>query len=526
MRPGSPWVMLALALMLLFALAGFDAYLDYQAIGEAERARLIRQTEIVNANLSERLQSTNDALEALADDLPWPMIDMRVRKQANASLERFVVAMSGAESIAVVDAEGSVVAASSGELIGLNFREEDRFHSIKNGSDPATLYLSPPFLTSSKKYAMSVAKVFIGDRGEFNGYIVAVFEPEYFGVLLRSLIYMPDMRVGIVHSDGKVVFRVPDNENITGLDIGKNPDSVFNLHIKSGRAGSFHVSKTTAFRDVRMIAYRTIQPLRNVADKSLVVFASRDLWGIHENWRRKLAETLLLLGVIAATAIVGMFFYQRRRKAYQRLQVIQQAQRAKADERIRKLNVELENKVVQRTAELTRANEELTLLSRRDALTGLANRLATNERLQVEFLRMKRSGEQYAILIMDIDWFKRVNDTYGHGVGDEVLRQFAVILAGAVRETDFVARNGGEEFLALLPGTELEGAVQVAEKIRCGIESARMPSVGQVTISIGVAMATPDDADDDQALVEADRRLYLAKENGRNQVNASGSIGV
>lgn len=106
MRLGSHWIMLALALMLLFALAGFDAYLDYQAIDEAERARLIRQTEIINANLSERLQSTNDALEALAADLPWPLADDRVRKQVNAGLERFVVAMSGLESIAVVDAGG------------------------------------------------------------------------------------------------------------------------------------------------------------------------------------------------------------------------------------------------------------------------------------------------------------------------------------------------------------------------------------------------------------------------------------
>lgn len=403
----------------------------------------------------------------------------------------------------------------------MSFREEDRFRSIEKGSDPATLYLSPPFLTLSKKYAMSVAKVFIDDKGEFNGYIVAVFEPEYFGVLLRSLVYMPDMRLGVVHGDGKVVFRVPDSENITGLDVSKNPDEVFNRHVKSGQVRSFHVGKTAAFRDVRMVAYRTTQPLRTVADKSLVVFASRDLWAIHANWRRKLTETLLLLGVIAATAIAGMFFYQRRQRAYQRLQAIQQAQRAKADERIRRLNAELEMKVEQRTAELTRANEELTRLSRRDALTGLANRLATNERLHVEFLRMKRSGEPYAAMIMDIDWFKRVNDTHGHSVGDEVLRRVAAILAGSIRETDFVARNGGEEFLALVPGTELASAVQVAEKIRRAIESAPMPPVGHVTLSIGVAMATPDDNDEDQALVESDRRLYLAKKGGRNQVNAT-----
>lgn len=181
-------------------------------------------------------------------------------------------------------------------------------------------------------------------------------------------------------------------------------------------------------------------------------------------------------------------------------------------------NAHLERKVEERTTELARANEELKSLARRDALTGLGNRMASMERLHEEFLRMKRTEKPYATLMLDIDHFKRVNDTHGHATGDAVLRELAKTIRAAVRGTDFAGRFGGEEFLVLLPATGMDEALLVAEKIRAAVESKLLPPVGRTTVSVGVALAHPGDAVEEASVNAADAALYLAKEGGRNRV--------
>ncbi len=181
-------------------------------------------------------------------------------------------------------------------------------------------------------------------------------------------------------------------------------------------------------------------------------------------------------------------------------------------------NAVLEQTVTARTAELVRSNEELHRLSRRDALTGAFNRLAAKERLHAEFARMKRAQIPYAVLMMDIDYFKRVNDTFGHDTGDKVLQAVARVLQIHLRETDFLARFGGEEFIALLPNTELHSASEVAEKLRSTVALAPSATGHPVTLSIGLAMATPNDASEDDAVHRADDFLYRAKNAGRNRV--------
>lgn len=180
-------------------------------------------------------------------------------------------------------------------------------------------------------------------------------------------------------------------------------------------------------------------------------------------------------------------------------------------------NATLEQKVHERTAALETANRELERLSRHDSLTGLHNRLAATQALRAEFLRMKRSLQCYAVLMLDIDHFKRVNDTHGHEAGDMALKQVAAILDSSIRSTDFVARFGGEEFLVILPDT-LEGALTIAEKIRATVAAASIPTVGHVTVSLGIAIADSADADEDVAVRAADAALYRAKHAGRNRV--------
>ena len=184
-------------------------------------------------------------------------------------------------------------------------------------------------------------------------------------------------------------------------------------------------------------------------------------------------------------------------------------------------NVSLERKVEERTNELARANFELQNLAWRDALTGLPNRLAGMNQLESEFARLNRNETATSsILMMDVDLFKKINDTYGHGIGDDVLTRIASIITESLRAGDFVARFGGEEFMALLPDTDLEGALIVAEKIRSAVESNPVDDVGTVTLSIGATVASSADAEMDIAVRRADTALYEAKRSGRNRVVA------
>lgn len=189
------------------------------------------------------------------------------------------------------------------------------------------------------------------------------------------------------------------------------------------------------------------------------------------------------------------------------------------------INDQLEQKVDERTFELKKTNlelaslaQQLELLARQDALTGIGNRMSADEHLQQEHARMLRTENPYCILLMDIDYFKKVNDNYGHAIGDQVLQQVAELLKTAIRNSDMVARYGGEEFICVLPDTDLTGAAILAEKIARLIEAYAMPGCGQVTVSIGVALSRVDDKDHDELVRRADQALYAAKANGRNQV--------
>ncbi|MFT3858806.1 MAG: diguanylate cyclase [Aquabacterium sp.] len=185
-------------------------------------------------------------------------------------------------------------------------------------------------------------------------------------------------------------------------------------------------------------------------------------------------------------------------------------------------NLGLEEKVRERTRELERANAELAHLARKDGLTGLYNRRAADDRMDEECARHQRYGQAFSLLLLDIDHFKRINDSFGHAVGDEALRHVAHCLTALCRDADFVARFGGEEFLVLLPQTHLEGAVQAGEKLRLAIAALDVPQVGHVTVSIGAAELSggmPTSLRD--LLKRADDALYEAKAGGRNRVVAA-----
>ncbi len=175
---------------------------------------------------------------------------------------------------------------------------------------------------------------------------------------------------------------------------------------------------------------------------------------------------------------------------------------------------------------MLRLVKRLQAMSLRDALTGLHNRRALDADLRREWSRMRRGGAGFALLAIDIDHFKQVNDRHGHLAGDALLTQVAQRLLGTARETDTVARVGGEEFVVVLPQTSAAGAAIAAQRVCNAVRGAdfALPAGAlQATISVGVAVACEADADVNDVLRRADEALYEAKRQGRDRVCVAGA---
>lgn len=177
---------------------------------------------------------------------------------------------------------------------------------------------------------------------------------------------------------------------------------------------------------------------------------------------------------------------------------------------------------------MAKLNRDLELLSLKDALTNIANRRAFDHRLDSEWKRCHRDQTPLALIMMDIDYFKRFNDTLGHGAGDACLKQVAAVLErSAQRGSDLVARYGGEEFAVLLPNTALEEACAVAEKIRTAmtlehIDHPDSPIASHVTLSMGVGAMVPESNRLPPDYLQAvDAALYVSKDKGRNAISTT-----
>jgi diguanylate cyclase (GGDEF)-like protein len=205
---------------------------------------------------------------------------------------------------------------------------------------------------------------------------------------------------------------------------------------------------------------------------------------------------------------------ERRMRALEIMHQIQEAKREAELERAKTLALESYVK------KLEALNQQVRELSVRDELTGLHNRRHLTDQLMNLFDEAKYRSAPLSLILLDIDHFKVINDTFGHLVGDAVLKQVAELLMTEVRGSDIVARFGGEEFAVLLPESSIERAILTAERIRVAVESAVRSPLGStqtVTVSLGVAVATGYE-DVDMLLGQADAALYQAKRSGRNRV--------
>ena len=182
----------------------------------------------------------------------------------------------------------------------------------------------------------------------------------------------------------------------------------------------------------------------------------------------------------------------------------------KAEQVLKRGKTELEKLVLERT-------HELHQLANTDELTGIFNRRKFSEVMQIELARSKRYGSLLSVIMLDVDRFKSINDTFGHHTGDMVLQKLSQVISTTLRDTDIFARWGGEEFIILAPSGESKKPDVLAERLRSAVEACLFGEVGTVTCSFGVTEFRPDD-DQDSMINRADHNLYQAKHSGRNRV--------
>jgi hemerythrin len=191
---------------------------------------------------------------------------------------------------------------------------------------------------------------------------------------------------------------------------------------------------------------------------------------------------------------------------------------------LKELNADLETQVAQRTRELLKANETLTYLASTDVLTGISNRRHAMQVLQELWCESNQKETPLAVLMLDADGFKEINDQYGHDAGDKVLRELAKNLKDRVRTDDIVCRLGGDEFLVICPKTDLDGALHLAHNIHAQIAELKIRAgegIWRGSVSIGVASNGPAIRGIDDLMKLADAGLYTAKWAGKNCVRVA-----
>ncbi|ARB27642.1 diguanylate cyclase [Pseudomonas tolaasii] len=465
-------------------------------------------------------------------DAPDVMTLMELRTQSRAEYAWMGVA----------DAEGRVRQAVNGLLVNQSVAQRPWFQAGMRGEytgDPHEAVLLAKLLPGSANGEpmrfIDFAAPIRNANGETIGVLGAHAHWSWVTQIVDAAVMqkdaVPEIQALIIDFDGKVLYP----EILAGQQMQKS-----SLNPPSGwTTGNGYVTASVAV------------PSPSNASLSWYIVVRQPL-DIALQPARVLLYKLLILGVLAAILITVVAYYlsltlskpiERLARSAKQVQeqkpgavfaqehsVLEIAQLGQSISRmtqslltkereLQEANASLEATVVQRTAALTQANADLLKLATHDALTGVYNRRRFDEKLAENSLLFQRTGRTFALLLIDADYFKRVNDTYGHAVGDDVLCQLAALIESTTRATDFVARYGGEEFAVLLPEVkEPDTPEVVAEKIRVAVAAARFPTVGQVTVSIGVGVAEPSDRDSSALLKRADSRLYEAKGAGRNRV--------
>ncbi len=404
--------------------------------------------------------------------------------------------------ITIYDKDGRGLMSSNSPMpVGAN--SSDRAYFIHHRDDPSREpFIGLPIRSrTNQEWVITISRRFNDAHGDFAGVVAVTLGVENFLHLFGQLDVGQDGAIGLSYTDGAILVRYPFREQDMGRNFSKSPIYAKYLVDQSVGTASF----TSSLDGVeRLYAFRKSDTLPLVTTVALGKREALAAWRFEAQ-----LSALVVCGLLALTGAIGWLLIRamgRRIAAERELRETQQ--------------------------QLLDSNQQLERQAMLDALTGLANRRRFDEVLDEEIRRARRSGTPLSLLMIDIDHFKRYNDTYGHPAGDACLQRIAGLLTGCIRRPcDLLARYGGEEMTVVLPDTDCDGAVVVA---RLMLECLAMASIahqgspfGQMTASIGIACAAGASLDSSQSLLErADQALYTAKQAGRNRLHVATTTGI
>ena len=326
------WLALLLGLVALWGLLVVDLYSEYQKTHQEVRQRLEQQIRIVHDNLSKRLQTTSNALDAIRFDLSWmlaepDMLNSRLRALAKSTI--------GLRAFLVLDREGSVVASNRPELIDMNFLDSEICRAIRQGDDPERLYLAGPLSTPSPGGVMSAGKMIADEWKQFDGCLLAIVDTGYFSLLMRSVLFAPDMHSTMIHADGRVIVREPDLEGLTGKNLGEMPDSIFSRYRRLGQPSALIEAVSGVTGEPMITRLVAVRPEVTPSDHALVFALSRNRDAVFASWRKEAIEHVIVLSIVSVVSFFVLLRYQRRQRAFERIRAEQRSERERVAERLR-----------------------------------------------------------------------------------------------------------------------------------------------------------------------------------------------
>ncbi|QDW52045.1 MULTISPECIES: GGDEF domain-containing protein [Burkholderia] len=470
-------LLLGLLLLLLCGIVLYEARIDAR-----DRARITQQNIALMASwdIERNIEFFALSLQAVVEGENDPAVGalpMPLRRQVLFDRATTAKYLGG---IYVLDANGDIAVDGKSDVPRkANFGNEQYFTVHRDHPDVG-LYVSDPYHSRLRAGSPSIAlsRRITRPDGSFGGVAVISIRLEYFQNLFSRLSLGDRGSMALINTSGLMLARQPYEPAIVGRNISKA--STFR-HFMTASEGSF--SDTASIDGVRRLYV-----FRHLENLPLIIMVARSEADTYAAWYDRAipigsAMAVLALGFVGLSLLLDVQLRKRHR-----------------------------------------AETELQALARTDGLTGLDNRRMLDVTLAREWRRAARSQHALSLLFVDVDHFKRYNDTQGHQAGDDALAAVARCIAGCLhRPADYAARYGGEEFVVVLPNVDTNGAVTIAESIRTGILDLGIRHdtgvSGRLTASIGVTTCYPERDDSIQAALKlADDALYRAKESGRNQV--------
>jgi diguanylate cyclase (GGDEF)-like protein len=437
--------------------------------GEEELARqtLENLASSIDAEISRNVELYDLSLRAVASNMVLPEIRDVSKPIRHLILFDHAATAKFFGAIQVFDANGRLIIDASTLDPVQEDRSDEEYFQVQRDQPDAGLFISRPMLHHGA-YAIVLSRRITGADGSFLGVVAGSIRFSYFHDLFGRLHLGTNDTITVLRRDGTVIMRTPFDLDVIGKNISYLPGVRRALSETSGSYSAFGA----ADQEPRLFVWRD-------GTRPLVVMVGKTWSSILDLWRREAIRIgAVIMALISFVLAVTLF---------------------------------LAREISRRAS----AEDKLEELATTDALTGLKNRRKFDTTIDAEWRRATRQKTPLALLMIDADHFKSYNDTFGHQAGDEVLVGIAICISDSVRRAgDCAARYGGEEFAVLLPGLSPEEAVRVAETIRQKVRNWSEVT----TVSIGIASLTPSASMDCSELVKAaDKALYAAKANGRNQ---------